>query len=269
MKNLTNEQYSLSVDLAGGRVMEFSLAGKNHLADAALFPGSTIWTAPQSDWDWPPPPALDSEPYSVVHSNEQTLELTSAVCSQLNIRLTKTFSAIPHGFRVTTSINNVSSQAQTYAPWQVSRVLGGHTYFYSATGPLPNSNLPLQREGSVFLYEHNPKLLTEGVKCFANNSGGWIANIFAGQIFIKRFPKLDAVDVAPGEGEVEVYAFDCESNPYVEVEVQGPYSTIASGAQTSWAVDWWLIPVPDDFPPLGAIAEVGQALAQMVQGVSE
>lgn len=245
--------------------MTFSLSGKNHLADKALFPGATTWTAPQSDWDWPPPPVLDSAEYAVCHSDEQTLHVKSGVCPQLGVSIGKAFSAIPRGFRVTTTIFNAANAPQAYAPWQVSRVLGGHTYFRSATGPLVSSGLPLQCEGDVYLYEHKPEQLSEGLKCFANNSGGWVANIFDGQIFIKRFPKLAVESVAPGEGEVEVYAFDSTSNPYVEVEVQGPYASIPPGAESAWVVDWLLIPLPASFPPLDAIAHVGQALEQLIQ----
>ena len=51
----------------GGRIVTFSLSAHNILTgpavDAANF-GSTFWSSPQSDWNWPPPPEIDSAPYT-------------------------------------------------------------------------------------------------------------------------------------------------------------------------------------------------------------
>ncbi len=52
----------------GGRITTFSLDGKNVLTGPSVNPdnyGSTFWTSPQSDWDWPPIPEIDNLPLIV------------------------------------------------------------------------------------------------------------------------------------------------------------------------------------------------------------
>jgi len=51
-----------------GRITSFLVDGRNFLTDDkvdSLNWGSTFWPSPQSDWDWPPPAAIDNEPYTV------------------------------------------------------------------------------------------------------------------------------------------------------------------------------------------------------------
>ena len=51
-------QFAVDANL-GGRIVTFASSGRNILTgpavDAANF-GSTFWSSPQSDWNWPPPP---------------------------------------------------------------------------------------------------------------------------------------------------------------------------------------------------------------------
>lgn len=268
---LNNQRHSIEVDVAGGRVMSFCLDGKNHLAEKALFPGSTIWTSPQSDWDWPPSIVLDSQNYQLDTHTESVLMLSSEVCPQLNVSMVKTFSSISGGFRVEVEIHNAASYAQQYAPWQVTRVLGGDTYFRSASGITQNTGLELDQKGGSYRYRHNPALLEAGQKCFANESSGWIANVNEGLLFVKRFSPIPSQNVAPGEGELEVYAFDSEDSPYVEVEVQGAYEAIPAGAAAKWGIDWLLVEAPSELSSgAGEEADVEGAcriIEALVQGL--
>src|SRR5882757_3732250 len=60
---------SMDIDAhLGGRITSFLVDGRNFLTDDkvdSLNWGSTFWPSPQSDWDWPPPAAIDNEPYTV------------------------------------------------------------------------------------------------------------------------------------------------------------------------------------------------------------
>ena len=51
----------------GGLITAWKLDGRNVLlatADSDSLDGSTFWPSPQSDWDWPPPHAIDAAPYA-------------------------------------------------------------------------------------------------------------------------------------------------------------------------------------------------------------
>src|SRR6266851_2556314 len=78
----------------GGRVVAFSLEGRNFLTGTEADPnnyGSTFWTSPQSDWGWPPPPEIDNLPYSSAILGKK-LVLTSATNQKMGLSVTKTFS---------------------------------------------------------------------------------------------------------------------------------------------------------------------------------
>lgn len=267
---LRNQNRCLEVDSAGGRIMTFSLAGKNCLADKAMFPGATFWTSPQSDWGWPPPAVIDSDEYAVLANTGESIQLASGHCPKLKVQVRKAITPIEQGFRIVAEIQNIAASEQKYAPWQVTRVLGGATYFRSGTGLTSNTGLLMQSEGDAFCYRHDPSLLSEGQKCFANESSGWIANINDGLVFIKRFSAIPAAEVAPEEGELEVYAFESEQNPYVEVEVQGSYQTIPAGGYSQWSVDWLLFQAPDSLIQMmnrknSGVNDVCRAIEELMQ----
>ena len=50
----------------------------------------------------------------------------------------------------------------------------------------------------------------------------------------------------PGEAEIEIYAHGDKAHPYIEVEQQGAYQTLAAGQSSSWTVQWDLVPAPAD-----------------------
>jgi hypothetical protein len=230
----------------GGRVTSFRLGEAEILTGRDVHPtnwGSTLWTSPQSDWGWPPPPAFDDAAY-VVEADPEAIALSGPPDGALGVALLKRFSAdaatrsivVEHGVR------NVGMRPRSLALWEVSRVPArGLTFF--PTGATAAGSLGVQRVGPATWYLHDPGGLTsEGAKIVADGTGGFVAHVVGRVLFVKSFTDLAPEAQAPGEGEVEIYAND----RYVEVEAQGPYVTVAPGATARWTVRWSLRQLPAD-----------------------
>ena len=77
---LTRDSISLTVDPSyGARLTSLKYGDRellNVVRDSMGFTyGSTAWPSPQADWNWPPPAALDREPYTVQKVEEHSILL--------------------------------------------------------------------------------------------------------------------------------------------------------------------------------------------------
>jgi hypothetical protein len=249
----------------GGRITSFRLGRFDVLAgpdvDAHNY-GSTFWTSPQKDWGWPPPTEVDRSPYEV-EAHGDAVTLTSGRHDALGIRVTKRFSVdrTRGGIELRYGIHNLSNAAKTYAPWEVSRVRSrGLTFF--PTGAWADGPLPVQRCDRATWFSHDPSAHTEdGEKSAADGSGGFVAHATEGHLFLKCFADVPPERLAPGQGEIEIYA----NNRYVEVEVQGPYARIEAGACASWAVRWYLRRLPPGLVASSRSPELLDFTAQIVR----
>ncbi|WP_053979255.1 hypothetical protein [Marinagarivorans algicola] len=234
--------YTLVVDPAfGARIIAFSVNGKNCLTTTGPQVGSTFWPSPQDFWGWPPPSVLDSQPYQV-SSADDTWVFTSEPCPLTQIVLTKMITPAIQGFSIEYRMYNPIDNAQTvtFAPWEITRIAGGLTFYQAASTPLVQSNLSIEVQGDSFWHHYAPAGLEQNLKLFANNSEGWLANMCNGLLLKKSFPQIAEASVAPGEAEIEIYAHGDPANPYIEIEQQGAYGAIAPGQSTAWAVLWQL-----------------------------
>ncbi|WP_019604602.1 DUF4380 domain-containing protein [Teredinibacter turnerae] len=239
---------TLIVSENGGRITHFSANEKNILVDAGIQTGSTFWPSPQSLWQWPPPAELDDAPYELVEHSSQRICLRSPVEPQLGIQVTKVFSPIANGFNVAYVIANVLGDIVSMAPWEISRVSGGLSFYRSATPPEAHSTCDAVFAEGCYWYEYKVDGLTGIPKLFANNSAGWLAYVEGNQLLVKTFPTITPEEVAPGEGEVEIYGHADVNNPYVEIEQQGPFRAIMPGMRLIWAVDWRIFELPESMP---------------------
>jgi hypothetical protein len=242
---LNGDGVTLEVDpQAGGRVTSFRLRGAEALSGPETHPtnwGSTLWTSPQSAWGWPPPPEFDDVPYAARVEGD-ALVLRGPPCATLGVVLSKRFALDDAGRAVIVeyAAENVGHAPCALALWEVSRVpSGGLTFF--PTGDGTHGALPLDVVGRGTWYRHRPETLTEsGSKSSGDGTGGFIAHAGRGLLFVKSFDDTGPERQAPGEGEVEIYG----NTLYVEVELQGPYVTLAPGVTTRWSVRWTLHPLP-------------------------
>ena len=85
--------------------------------------GSTFWTSPQKEWNWPPVKEFDKNPYTV-EQDGQTLKMTSEVSERLKCRVGKTFTTDEQdgAIVVTYTITNEGSEPRKVAPWEITRV---------------------------------------------------------------------------------------------------------------------------------------------------
>lgn len=239
---LEHGPYALVIDPANGaRIIAFTLKGKNCLTINGPQIGSTFWPSPQDFWGWPPPAVLDSEPYQATQVGDAWV-FTSEQCPITKMVLSKTISPINKGFSVEYRMYNPigNTNTITFAPWEITRIDGGITFYKADAAPLQNSNLPIEAKGNVYWHNYTPAGFDNNLKLFANQSHGWLANVCNGLLLKKSFPKIDESLIAPSEAEVEIYAHGDMANPYIEIEQQGAYLPIEPGQSASWEVFWQL-----------------------------
>ena len=202
--------------------------------------GSTFWTSPQKEWNWPPVFELDKGVYEVVEKDGH-LVMTSPVSEKLKYRVRKDFSTDKKdgAIVITYSIINESGEERKVAPWEITRVPNAGVIKFDA---------PVESIWPAGLMNFEQK---DGVACYAadeaqqnrkvNADGkGWLSYENNGLVLTKKFADLKADEPAPGEAEIQVYVN--RGKTYIELESQGAYTTLAPGADLSWTVRWYLQP---------------------------
>ncbi len=247
---ISHGEWTMEVDpVRGARICTFSLQGENVLTGPDVDPnnhGSTFWTSPQGDWEWPPVAEVDSGPYAVVDA-ETSLLCAGALSPKLGILVTKRFSVVAERncALVEYSMSNQTGETLRYAPWEISRVRGGLTFFETGEGRLPNPPLPeprVQEFGGVTWFPYDRAQIDADQKLFAHSGAGWLAHVCNDLVLIKQFEPVPLSKQAPGEAMVEIFASG--EKDYVEIEQQGPYTKIGPWKTFSWQVHWFVRRLP-------------------------
>lgn len=247
----------------GARIIEFSREGQNILLPSSVHWenfGSTFWTSPQADWEWPPPHDIDRASYEIVLEEDSVL-LRGPRAESLGVQVEKRFEPLANdrAIRVTYGLVNVSGEAVTYAPWEVTRVrAGGLTFFRPGTLVLEASDLGVTTAAGHTWYSSSGSSDSDG-KYHADGQGGWIAHAEGGLLLVKSFSDVPTSAFAPDHAEIEIFA-NAEAT-YVEVEQQGPYQTLQPGSRLDWAVEWRLEELPSGTPLVAGSTELIQAVA--------
>jgi Domain of unknown function (DUF4380) len=241
--------YAVEVDPAdGGRIVAFSIDGRSVLLSREESPvayGSSFWPSPQKDWAWPPPQALDRDPWNATVVDGSALALESGVDAKLGLSATQRIVADRPRGAVTIEyvLTNRAGSARRVAPWQNSRVRPNGLTFFASSGPaLPASSLKLDPINGVAWLAHSKAAFPASAKLFAEGAEGWIAHVDGDLVFVKAFPHVPGDAQAPGEAEIEIYVH--ESGRFVEMEQQGPYVELSPGASSSWSVHWLVRRLP-------------------------
>ena len=252
---------TMTVDAAhGGKVLSYKLGDKEVL-NQGRFPnsfGSTFWTSPQREWNWPPVAEYDTKAFEAAVEGD-ALVLTGQKSERFGYRIRKAFAADPADGAVviTYTIVNESGETRQVAPWEISRVPNGGVLFFDAKAVEPANNmagLPFEYKFGAAWYvmdeaRENRKVNADGK--------GWLAFSANGILFVKKFQDLKPEEPAPAEAEIQVYA-----NPgktFVEIEEQGAYTTLQPGGEVSWTVRWFLAAQTGADEPSEALLQ--QALA--------
>ena len=237
----------MKISANGGRIISFRLGNTEIITNKSEHEnfGSTLWTAPQSDWGWPPHAILDKEEYTVSKIGD-TLKMISKPDLKSGLQFEKKFT-VPDGnfIRIEYLIRNISKKTKKVAAWEVTRVsCGGLAFFPSGSkGKVPESTLKIDLlKDSVNWILIDNKPIPEHQKLFATASKGWLGYAFNDMLFIKQFPDTNPEDYSPMQGEIEIYSNKEKS--YAELENHGEYTLLPPAQALTYVVNWYLQTIP-------------------------
>ena len=243
---------AMTIDISrGGKILSLKHQDREVISQSR-FPesfGSTFWTSPQKEWNWPPVPEYDKRPYSVVERSDSKLVIRSQVNDRLKFSIGKTFVAEGDHIAVSYTITNEGDTTRSVAPWEITRVPNddGLIFFDASVEAItPAGLMDFKAEGGAVWYStdetnQNRKVNADGhgwLAYLASPTGGGSEGAL---LLIKQFDDLDAQSPAPGEAEIQVYVN--RGKTYIELESQGAYTALAPGASLTWTVRWMLVPV--------------------------
>lgn len=216
--------------------------------------GSTFWTSPQKEWNWPPVKEFDKNPYTVTQDGG-TLKMTSEVSERLKCRVGKTFTTDEKdgAIVVTYTITNEGSEPRKVAPWEITRVENeGGVIFFDAPvdGIWPAGLMDFKAQYGLAWYQTDER--NENRKVNADGKG-WLAYCSRGLLLVKRFDDLTPEQPAPDEAEVQVYVN--RGKAHIELESQGAYQLLQPKESLSWTVRWYLMPYEREAVPSEALAK--------------
>lgn len=216
--------------------------------------GSTFWTSPQREWNWPPVSEFDKQPYTV-EQNDDAIVMTSQPSSRLGLQVSKKFTTDKQrkAIVIIYSIKNVTDTIRSVAPWEITRVPNSGLIFFDASKESisPANLLPFQFAHNAAWYQADA--INENRKINADGKG-WLAYANNGLLLVKQFTDLDASQPAPGEAEVQVYVN--RGTTYIELESQGAYTALNPGQQLSWTVCWYLLPCNAENQPSQSLLDL-------------
>ena len=255
---------TLTVDASkGGKVVSYKYQDKEVLSQTR-FPnsfGSTFWTSPQSEWNWPPVAEYDRKPFNA-EVKDNVLVLTGEKSERFGYRVRKEFAADAknNSISIKYTIINESGETRKVAPWEISRVPNGGILFFDAKEATPANNM----KGMNFVFEQKAAWFTldedkENRKINADGKG-WLAFSDNGLLFVKKFQDLKAGEEAPAEAEIQIYANTGKT--FVEIEEQGAYTTLAAGEELDWTVTWYLVAHDLKNEPSKALLKLAQKIVK-------
>lgn len=263
-KSLGNGLYSISSgDLSmtidaekGAKILSFKYGDQEVISQLQMFNafGSTFWTSPQSEWNWPPVAEYDRLPYEV-QLNPDSIVMTGQVSERFGYSIGKTFSANPRkgAIVVTYTITNHTDSLRRVAPWEISRVPGNGLIFFECPSSeiFPSGLMTFEDAYGCSWYSFDESGENRKVNA---NAKGWLAYADNGLMMVKNFDDLAEGECAPAEAEVQVYVN--QGKTFIELESQGAYTELNPGESLSYTVEWYLVPVDEGEPSKALVDKV-------------
>ena len=245
----------------GGKVMSYKYGDKEILSQLRMQNqyGSTFWTSPQKEWNWPPVTEFDRGAYTAqdLADTPNQLVLTSQIARKLPFQIVKQYNPDPKGkyIRVAYTIINKGDTERKVAPWEISRVVADEEGLIFFDVPVesitPAGLIPFKGEAGASWYNFETGAQDRKINA---DGKGWLAYAANGLLMIKKFDDLTPSQPAPDEAEIQVYVN--QGKTYIELESQGEYKTLAPGESLTWAVDWYLIPLKEKAVPSGKLLDL-------------
>jgi hypothetical protein len=245
---------TMTIDSKGGKILSFKYKDAEVISQIR-FPeafGSTFWTSPQKEWNWPPVPEYDKQPYTI-EMKGTSLVMKSNVSPRLKYSITKEFvpDAKENAIIINYTITNESDETRKVAPWEVTRVQNGDglIFFDADVAKITPPNLmDFKEEYGAAWYQ--PDVTNQNRKINADGKG-WLAYATNGLLLVKKFQDLEPSQPAPNEAEIQVYVN--RGKAHIELESQGAYTTLEPGKSLTWTVRWYLVPFDGAIIPSKAL----------------
>jgi hypothetical protein len=240
---------NIEIDSArGARITSFKISDNELLCTAYTDNnriGSTFWPSPQSVWSWPPLPNLDHKAYFAEMKGSK-IKFTGSTDPKTQLRFYKTLYANTQDTSIVVeyTMKNEKSLEQTWAPWEITRVMAkGLTLFATGNGEITGNMTSRTKEVNGYgWYDQDHMATSDGSKFFCDGKG-WLAHVIDGnKLLIKQFEDIAEGKAAPDEAEVEVYT--APGNGYTELENQGAYVSIPANDSVTWTVKWFARTLP-------------------------
>lgn len=237
---------TMVIDAANGaRIMSLKMDTTELLSQNPMpnMYGSTFWTSPQKEWNWPPVREHDMGRYAVEQKQDGSLLMTSQVPERIPLRIAKEFRVQGDSFVITYSIKNMGTEARSVAPWEVTRVNGRGEIAFRADSIWPAGLMDFQPAAdgelrySIDQQDKQRKINANG-RPMAGEEESYLTFRTDRLQLTKRFPNLLDGQAAPGEDEIQVYVH--QQALYCELEEQGPYTLLQPGQELQWTVSWEL-----------------------------
>lgn len=281
-----NQKVKLVVDPAhGGRIVEYSLEGRNILYDAdpehpdRVFPFSNHYMGPAGGrFDIGPEDTIPEHlelwqgAWTVEGVEPRGVRLASVKDQTLGIQLTREFRLGDADSSVTCiqTIRNVSGETQTYGHWFRTFARGGGICVVPLTpgSRFPNHYLSFGQQVNTRpkdrgVTERDRFLLVDEVpntwKIGLDSYAGWFAYFHPSNLLlIKQFPVYPDRRYSDITGLTVALWFD-QNRRIVELESLGPEEVLAPGQAASYYETWWLLPAA--YPGTGAAVDLKQLQA--------
>lgn len=255
---LTNGNANLTVSPAkGGRIVSLKLdefeflATETQINNQSNTFGSVLWSSPQSEWNWPPLPELNSQPYHVsCDSNKTAIILSSEIEPKTRYQFVKSYSLgdRPQTFKIRYKIINHSDQTKHVAAIENTRVKPQGIAFFPKGNTEPSSGIfyPLDVEildGIVWHQFFPEKIRQDHHKIMMDGKEGWLAYNKGQYLLVQRFADSEAEQAPETEREIEIFGH--MDRTFAEIKHQSSLHHLAPGEYFEWEVEWQVKKLPD------------------------
>jgi hypothetical protein len=239
---ISRGEISLTIEPAiGGRISSLTFGGVEILNTSRdsnnLQWGSTAWSSPQADWNWPPVAAFDSEPFQVMRVDDNSILLEGPKDPETHLRMRKRFRLGPESdIGLTYWLTNEGVSSINVSLWENTRLpYAGHFKFKADSIRGSLDTLPVTYQDSIYtIYADNRHVKPQ--KVFADMPTTTASYHHKGIVLTKHNLANAYYRVAPAQGPLEIY-LDPPAE-FVEFELQGDYRLIGPGDSNNLRTKW-------------------------------
>ena len=238
---LTRDSLSLTVDPNyGGRLISVKYGERELLStvrDSMGFRyGSTAWASPQADWGWPPPAALDRDPYTVQQVEAHSVLLKGKETED-GLVLQKRYRLGPDSdIGLTYWLTYNGDTVRSVAAWEVTRLpYRGRIEFYADSVRSERTENLLTSRDSFHTIYFDERHTAPG-KVFATLDSV-PARYFVDDLVLEKHTVVTELHrVAPGQAPLEIYVDPPKQ--FAEFELQGDYRELRYGETATLRTKW-------------------------------